>query len=60
MVWIPGGTFRVGSDSHYPEERPEHRVTVDGFCMDRYQDCIGPSRIGTLCAAGLCRARIDA
>jgi formylglycine-generating enzyme required for sulfatase activity len=35
MVWIPGGTFRIGSDDHYPEERPAHRVTVDGFWMDR-------------------------
>jgi formylglycine-generating enzyme required for sulfatase activity len=36
MVWIPGGTFRMGSDDHYPEERPAHRVTVDGFWMDRH------------------------
>jgi formylglycine-generating enzyme required for sulfatase activity len=36
MVWIPGGTFRMGSDHHYPEERPAHRVAVDGFWMDRY------------------------
>ena len=36
MVWVPGGTFRMGSDRHYPEERPAHRVTVDGFWMDRY------------------------
>ena len=35
MVWVPGGTFRMGSDRHYPEERPIHRVTVDGFWMDR-------------------------
>lgn len=36
MVWIPGGTFRMGSDQHYPEEAPAHPVTVDGFWMDRH------------------------
>jgi formylglycine-generating enzyme required for sulfatase activity len=34
MVYVPGGTFRMGSDRHYPEERPIHRATVDGFWMD--------------------------
>ena len=35
MIFIPGGTFRMGSDSHYPEEAPAHRVTVDAFWIDR-------------------------
>jgi formylglycine-generating enzyme len=35
MIWIPGGTFKMGSDRHYPEEAPVHRVTVDGFWIDR-------------------------
>ncbi len=35
MLWIPGGTFRMGSAGFYPEERPVHEVTVDGFWMDR-------------------------
>ena len=35
MVWIAGGTYRMGSDHHYPEEAPAHRVTVDGFWIDR-------------------------
>lgn len=36
MVWIPGGTFIMGSNDHYPEEAPAHSVTVEGFWMDRY------------------------
>jgi formylglycine-generating enzyme required for sulfatase activity len=35
MVWIPGGTFRMGSEDFYPEERPVHEVTVDDFWIDR-------------------------
>jgi len=35
MVRIPGGTFRMGSNDHYPEEAPVHLVTVDGFWIDR-------------------------
>jgi formylglycine-generating enzyme len=34
MIWIAGGTFLMGSDSHYPEEAPAHRVSVAGFWMD--------------------------
>jgi formylglycine-generating enzyme required for sulfatase activity len=34
MIRIPGGTFRMGSDHHYPEEKPAHTVTVDGFWID--------------------------
>ncbi len=37
LVWVPGGSFAMGSDRHYPEEAPAHRVTVDGFWMDRMQ-----------------------
>ncbi|MCL2488322.1 MAG: formylglycine-generating enzyme family protein, partial [Oscillospiraceae bacterium] len=34
MQTIPGGTFRMGSDSGYPEERPVHTVAVAPFEMD--------------------------
>lgn len=34
MVWVPGATFLMGSDRHYPEEAPAHKVAVDGFWMD--------------------------
>ncbi len=33
MVWVPGGTFHMGS-TRRPLEGPVHTVTVDGFYMD--------------------------
>jgi len=35
MIWIPGGTFLMGSNAFYREERPAHSQTVDGFWIDR-------------------------
>jgi len=37
MVFIPGGTFKIGSDSHYPSERSAEDVTVDSFCINKYE-----------------------
>jgi sulfatase modifying factor 1 len=37
MVRIPGGTFQMGSEDFYPEERPVHQVSVDAFWMDTYE-----------------------
>src|SRR5262245_28183903 len=36
MVWVPGGEFTMGTDSTlgWPDEKPAHRVRVDGFFMD--------------------------
>jgi sulfatase modifying factor 1 len=36
MVWVPGGTFLMGSEDFYPEERPVHRAAVDGLWVDRH------------------------
>src|SRR5215472_16941509 len=36
MLWIPGGTFHMGVEDGYPDERPIHTVAVGGFWMDRY------------------------
>lgn len=36
MIFIPGGTFLMGSDRHYAEEAPAHLVKVEGFWIDRY------------------------
>lgn len=39
MVWIPGGEFTMGSGSEmgWPDEKPAHRVSVDGFWMDQHE-----------------------
>lgn len=37
MVWIPPGTFSMGSREGGPEERPVHDATVEGFWMDRHE-----------------------
>lgn len=36
MARIPGGTFRMGSDNHYAEEAPAHKVRVDEFWIDTH------------------------
>ena len=36
MVRVPGGLFTMGSDAHYPEERPSHLESVADFWIDTY------------------------
>src|SRR5262245_43662866 len=35
-VWVPGGEFTMGTDGElgWPDEKPAHRVRVDGFWVD--------------------------
>ena len=37
MVLIPGGPFTMGSNDGFPNERPEHTVTLDAYYIDRYE-----------------------
>lgn len=36
MVWIGGGEFLMGADE-FPDSRPMHRVSVNGFYMDEHE-----------------------
>ncbi|PTN53883.1 formylglycine-generating enzyme family protein [Stenotrophomonas panacihumi] len=36
MVQLPGGSFVMGSNDHYPEERPARKVRVGAFAIDRH------------------------
>jgi formylglycine-generating enzyme required for sulfatase activity len=44
MTRITGGSFLMGSDQFYPEERPVHEVTVDGFWIDEHQVTVADYR----------------
>lgn len=39
MVWIPGGEFTMGtnSDLGWPDEKPAHRVRLDGYWIDEIE-----------------------
>lgn len=41
MVYVPAGTFQMGSDETDPSakesEKPPHQVTLDAFWIDRYE-----------------------
>lgn len=38
MVWIPGGTFQMGTnDPDFPDAQPVHKVRVNGFYMDEHE-----------------------
>jgi formylglycine-generating enzyme required for sulfatase activity len=36
MAWVPSGEFHMGDERFYPEERPVHRVALDGFWIDEH------------------------
>jgi len=36
MVWIPKGSFWMGSNDGKPNERPAHSVSLDGFWIDSH------------------------
>ena len=37
MIFVPAGTFTMGSERHQPEERFTHVARVDGFWIDRHE-----------------------
>ena len=37
MVYLPGGTFTMGSDHGGADESPAHKVTVSAFAIDKFE-----------------------
>jgi formylglycine-generating enzyme required for sulfatase activity len=44
MVWIPAGSFMMGSESGHWNEKPVHRVEVSAFAMGKYEVTRGQFR----------------
>lgn len=44
MLWVPGGSFVMGSNPRYPEEGPPRLVRVEGFWMDSHEITNGEFR----------------
>src|SRR6478736_4963849 len=36
LIELPGGAFRMGSTSFYPDEAPVHTATVGAFAVERH------------------------
>jgi serine/threonine-protein kinase len=54
MVYVPGGTFKMGTDQGEDNEQPVHDVTLDGFWIDRtevtneqYARCVAAQQCAT-------------
>lgn len=37
FVWVPGGCYRMGSNSGGKDEKPVHEVCLDGFWIGKYE-----------------------
>jgi formylglycine-generating enzyme required for sulfatase activity len=54
LVYVPGGTFPMGSEDGDSDERPIHNVTLDGFWLDQTE--VTNAQYARCVAAGECRA----
>ena len=42
MILVPAGEYVMGSDLHYPEERPTHSERVEAFRLDAMDYILKP------------------
>jgi formylglycine-generating enzyme required for sulfatase activity len=54
LVFVPGGTFRMGSESGRPDERPVHEVEVAAFLLGRAP--VTRAEYAAFLETGLCEA----
>ena len=52
MIYVPGGTFQMGSDGGDTDEQPIHEVRLDSFWIDRTE--VTNAQYNTCVSAGIC------
>jgi len=59
LVFIEGGSFKMGSDFSHDDEKPEHNVTVSSFYLSKYEvtqglweEVMGSNPANTSCGFG--------
>ena len=57
QVFVPAGSFRMGSADGADDEQPVHEVTLDAFWIDRHEVTIG--QYAACVAAGACAPSAD-
>jgi formylglycine-generating enzyme required for sulfatase activity len=53
MIPIPGGSFFMGSDDGLPFEKPSHQVSLQPYCIDKYEVTV--DRYRACSEAGRCK-----
>ncbi len=57
MLFVPGGTFPMGSEDGGSDERPVHDVTLDGFWIDQTE--VTNAQYALCIEAGICRGSVS-
>lgn len=57
QVFVPAGSFMMGSEDGYDDERPVHEVTLDAFWIDRTE--VTNAQFAACVAVGRCQAPSD-
>ena len=57
MVYVPAGEFLMGSESGHADEKPQHRVILDGYWIDRTE--VTNSMYARCVQAGVCNPPSD-
>ncbi|MBI5877338.1 MAG: SUMF1/EgtB/PvdO family nonheme iron enzyme [Chloroflexi bacterium] len=57
MVYVPAGDFKMGSNTNWNDEKPQHRVALDGYWIDKTE--VTNAQYAKCVTAGACSAPVS-